>query len=197
MKTVNIQTVSGEFSSSIREITSYTERCNQVFADEKKYLSYCYENAIIMLYKAFEQFVLRSMIACLNHDHSYFQEKHGIKLGKHINDDICEFLITKGGFFDFRGKSGLYKVLNEMIGADHTIATTFKKAEYKDTIDQLCTIRNYAAHNSYQSKQAVLKTFNLQRISSAGSFLKQQHRFENIANRLLELAEDVKNTHLQ
>lgn len=197
MKTVNIQTVSSEFSDNITEIEAYTERCNQVFADEKKYLSYCYENAIIMVYKAFEQFVLRSMIACLNHDHSYFQEKHGIKLGKHINDDVCEFLITKGGFFDFKGRDGLCKALNSMIGPNHNIAIIFKKTKYKDAIEQLCTIRNYAAHNSIQSKRAVLKAFNLQRISSAGSFLKQQHRFENIVGKLLELAEDIKNIPLQ
>lgn len=197
MRTVNIQKVCDEFIEAVSEINEYIDKCNTVFASEKKYLSFCYENAIIMLYKSFERFALRSMISCLNHDHSHFQNKYRVRLGKHINDDVCEFLITKGGFFDFRGRSGLSKVLNDVIGSSHNIAKAFKQSKYKECIEQLCAIRNYAAHNSLQSKQKVMNVFNLKRISSAGSFLKQQRRFQNIADGLLELAEEVKETSLK
>ena len=194
MRIVSIQSVCDEFIEAVSEINDYIAKCNIAFATEKKYQSFCYENAIIMLYKAFERFALRSMISCLNHDHSHFENKYSVKLGKHINDDVCEFLITKGGFFDFKGRSGLSKVLNDVIGANHNIAKVFKNTKYRETIDQLCAIRNYAAHNSLQSKRTVMQVFGLQRISSAGSFLKKQHRFENIAASLVELANDVKTT---
>lgn len=153
---------------------------------------YSYENAIIMVYKEFERFVLRTMISCLNHDHSHFESKYGIKLGKHINDDVCEFLITKGGFFDFKGRSGLNKVLNTVVGANHDVTKVFKKSIYQRPIEQLCTIRNYAAHNSLQSKKSAMEAFELKRIGSAGSCLKQQQRFEKIVEDLKCLVLDIR-----
>ena len=152
---------------------------------------------IILLYKAFETFVLRAMISCLNHSHSHFESRYSIKLGKHINDDVCEFLITKGGFFDFKGRDGLSKMLNDFIGREHNVAKVFKNNIYKDAITQLCAIRNYAAYNSLQSKRSAMQAFGLIRISSAGSCLKQQHRFENIVSQILRLANDLKNTPLE
>ncbi|MEA4898474.1 MAG: hypothetical protein VB115_09535 [Christensenellaceae bacterium] len=194
MRTVSIQSVCEEFKAAINGIQCYVAKCKQVFSEDKLFLSYGYENAVIMLYKSFERFVLRTMIACLNRDHSHCECKYSIKLGKHINDDVCEFLITKGGFFDFKGRSGLNKVLNDIIGTNHNIAKVFKSTAYKSTIDQLCAIRNYAAHNSAQSKQAAMETLGLRRISSAGSCLKTQHRFESLTISLTSLADTIKAT---
>lgn len=112
------------------------------------------------------------MISCLNHDHSCFEEKYGIALGKHINDDVCEFLITKGGYFDFRGYSGLVSTIKNTLGNSNAVIPIIKDS-YQNCIDQLCAIRNYAAHESKQSKAAAKKAFGLSRISSAGSCLKQ------------------------
>ena len=134
------------------------------------------------------------MISCLNHDHSVFEAKNGIRLGKHINDDVCEFLITKGGFFDFKGREGLCKVINATIGKDHNLAKIFKKTDYKGTIEQLCAIRNFAAHNSDQSKKAAAKAFGLKRISTAGSCLKKSSRFDSIINGLVQLSNEIKTT---
>ena len=194
MKTVNLQNVCDEFIRNMNEIEGYINRCKTVFSGEDKYLSFCYENAIIMLYKAFEKFILRTMISCLNHDHSHFEEKYGIKLGNHINDDVCEFLITKGGYFDFKGRGGLNKILNATIGSNHNVGKTIKNNKYGKTIDQLCSVRNYAAHNSTQAKKTVMEVYGLERISSPGSFLKKQNRFSALIAGLTELANDVKST---
>ena len=194
MKTVNLQHVCDEFIQNMSEIEGYINRCKTVFAGEDKYLSFCYENAIIMLYKAFEKFILRTMISCLNHDHSHFEEKYGIKLGKHINDDVCEFLITKGGYFDFKGRDGLNKILNATIGSSHNVGKTIKNNKYSKTINQLCAVRNYAAHNSAQAKKSVMDAYGLARISSPGSFLKKQNRFSTLIVGLTDLANDVKST---
>ena len=178
----------------MQTIDNYVSRSKVVFAEEDTHLSYCYEHAIIMLYKSFERFILRSMISCLNHDHSHFEERYGIKLGNHINDDVCEFLVTKGGFFDFKGRGGLNKILNSTIGTNHNIGKTIKQTKYGDAIDQLCAVRNYAAHNSVQAKNAVLSVYKMKRIPAAGYFLMQQNRLKKIMRDLTDLANEVKTT---
>ena len=194
MKTVNKNNVCDKFNEELDRINGYVDRCKVVFKEEDLYLTYCYENAILMVYKEFEIFIERLLISCLNHDHSCFEEKYGIRLGKHINDDVCEFLITKGGFFDFRGYSGLIKTLGDALGSHHRLIALLKENNYKTYIEQLCAIRNYAAHNSKQSKQSAKKAFDLQSISSAGSCLKQHNRFTTILTKLKELCNQVKQT---
>ena len=192
MNTVNKKDVCTNFIKELGEISGYVEKCKVVFNEEKQYLSFCYENAIIMVYRSFEHFLLRIMVSCLNHDHSHFEESYGIKLGRHINDDVCEFLITKGGYFDFKGNGDLKKTLNKSIGQKHPVVKVFGNGTYSKTIQKLYVLRNYAAHNSPQAKKAVLNEFNLQRVKSAGSLLKQQGRFQNIINELTQLANDIK-----
>lgn len=194
MKTVNKNNVCDSFTRDLERINDYVDRCKIVFKEEDQYLTYSYENAILMVYKSFEFFIERLLISCLNHDHSCFEEKYGIALGKHINDDVCEFLITKGGFFDFRGYSGLIKTLGDILGTNHKLIALIKGPDYKTYIEQLCACRNYAAHNSKQSKQSAKKAFGLQSISSAGSCLKQQNRFVTILDTLKKLSDEVKQT---
>lgn len=194
MKTVNIQNVCDSFIQEMQEIEAYITKCKTVFSGDDKYLSFSYENAIIMLYKSFEKFILRTMISCLNHDHSHFEEKYGIRLGNHINDDVCEFLVTKGGYFDFKGRGGLNKTLNATIGSNHNIGKAIKNNKYGQTIDRLCAVRNYAAHNSAQAKKAAMEAYGLKRISSPGSFLKKQNRLKSLIDSLTDLANDVKST---
>lgn len=192
MKTVNKNNVCDAFHNELQQIENYIEKCNTVFKEEDLFLSFSYENAILMVYKAFEVFIERLLISCLNHDHSYFQEKHGIVLGRHINDDVCEFLITKGGFFDFKGYSGLVNTIKNTLGAEHNLVEIIKDGGFEPTINQLCAARNYAAHNSRHSKQSAKKAFGLQSISSAGSCLKRQNRFSAIVDNLKLLANHVK-----
>ena len=202
MKTVNKNNVCERFTKELDRISGYVDRCKSVFKEEDLYLTYSYENAILMVYKAFEVFIERLLVSCLNHDHSYFEEKYGIALGKHINDDVCEFLITKGGFFDFKGYGGLIKILGNTLGSNHNLITVIKETEkekgkeenYQTYIDQLCAIRNYAAHNSKQSKQSAKKAFGVNSISSAGSCLKQQNRFTTIVGKLKTLSNEVQQT---
>ena len=192
MNTVNKNDVCNSYIKEITEISAYVKKCNAVFNEDKQYLSFSYENAIIMTYRSFEHFILRIMISCLNHDHSHFEENYGIKLGRHINDDVCEFLITKGGYFDFKGNGDLKKMLNKTIGQKHPIVKVFGNGTYSKTIQKLYVLRNYAAHNSPQAKKAVLNEFNLKRAKSAGSILKQQGRFQSIISELEQLAIDIK-----
>lgn len=191
MKTVNKNRVCEEFVADLDKANQYIEKCKIVFKENDQYLSYSYENAILLVYKAFEAFIKRIMISCLNHDHSCFEEKYGIALGRHINDDVCEFLITKGGYFDFRGYSGLISIIKGTLGNENAVVPIIKDS-YQSCIDQLCASRNYAAHESKQSKEAAKKAFGLRQIGSAGSCLKQQNRYSNIVSSLTALANDIK-----
>ena len=192
MRTVQKNDVCDKFLAAISKIENYVDKCDEVFSDNKLFLSYSYENAVIMLYREFENFILEILIYCLNHDHSNFERTYNIKLGKHINYDVCQYLITNGGYFDFKGRSNLSKVLNSLIGKEHNAAKTFKKTEYKDVLEQLFALRNYAAHNSSQSKKAALKAYNLQKIGSAGSCLKQQNRLDNMIKDIKALTIEIK-----
>lgn len=196
MKTVNIQNVCNEFVRSTQDLKNYIEKCKQVFSEDKKYLSNCYEYAAIDLYKNFEHFILRVLIACLNHDHSHIEELYGIQLGKHINYDVCEFLVTKGGFFDFKGRSGLIQLLGDTIGKDHEVVAKVKNTNYTKALNRLYTIRNYAAHNSKQSKIKARDAFGLTQIGSAGSCLKAQERLDEMIDSLVDLANEIKTIHL-
>ena len=73
MKTVNKNNVCDAFHNELQQIENYIEKCNTVFKEEDLFLSFSYENAILMVYKAFEVFIERLLISCLNHDHSYFR----------------------------------------------------------------------------------------------------------------------------
>jgi len=53
------------------------------------------------------------------------------------------------------------------------------------------TLRNFAAHESKQSKRAVLGTLKVKKIGSAGAWVKRQGRFENIADSIKKLAGEI------
>lgn len=45
---------------------------------------------------------MRTIICGINHDHSIVEKTYNVCFGQHVNDDICEFIITKGDFFDLK-----------------------------------------------------------------------------------------------
>lgn len=192
MKTVTLAKVCNDFVTQLNEIQEYLDFCKNAFHDQDKYLSNSYELASIQTYKAFEFFAMRCLISCLNHDHSKVETKYGVKFGKHINDDVCMFIITKGGYFDFKDRSGLIQIINCLIGNDHKVSQSFKNNEYKNAIEQLCAIRNYAAHNSQQSKTKAKERFGLKQIGTAGSCLKCNCRYKEITDQLRALASRIK-----
>ena len=102
------------------------------------------------------------------------------------------FIITKGGYFDFKDRSGLIDIMNCLIGKDNNVTQSFKNNEYSSAIEQLCAIRNYAAHNSPQSKAKAKEKFKLKQISTAGSCLKCNGRYKGITDQLRILASKVK-----
>ncbi|MBX9569390.1 MAG: hypothetical protein K2X77_10875 [Candidatus Obscuribacterales bacterium] len=79
----------------------------------------------------------------------------------------------------------------------HYLVTIIEKAIYKPYLDQLSALRNFAAHESTKSRNAVLKATNQARIKSSGAWLKRtpagkkQRRFDELCDRLKTIASEI------
>jgi hypothetical protein len=93
----------------------------------------------------------------------------GISFPKHLTDDVCEFLITGNGYFDFKGRDGLIKTLKQFVSEDHYLLVAVKKTAYRDALNRLSTLRNFAAHESAPSKKAALTALGCKNLSSSGA----------------------------
>jgi hypothetical protein len=102
-------------------------------------------------------------------------------------------MITGTGYFDFKGRSGLIKTLKAFIPETHYLLVTVKKPIYKDALEKLSTLRNFAAHESSSSKRAALEATGQTKISTSGAWLKRKGRFGAISASLKDLATEICN----
>lgn len=156
-----------------------------------QHVSWLHNYGIIRLYREFESLVLDALVGAINNDTATVSATRGIKFPKHLTDEVCKFLITGPGYFDFKGRSGLIETLKDFVPADHYLVTIVKKAAYKDALERLSALRNFAAHGSKKSKDDVLKAIDGKRIESSGAWLKCEDRFQTIVDRLKALATEI------
>jgi len=81
----------------------------------------------------------------------------GLDLPKHLTDEVCEFLIVGTGYFDFKGRDGLIQKLKAFLPAGNYLLDIIAAEQYREPIEKLCALRNYAAHGSSKSKKAALR----------------------------------------
>ena len=153
--------------------------------------SWCYEYAIIKLYREFEELVLSAIVGAINNDSTTISQSTGVAFPKHITDEVCEYLVLGGGYFDFKGRDGLIKTLKKYVPTTHYLVTIVQQAKYRQALERLSALRNYAAHQSLQSKRGALAAVGQQKMGSAGSWLKTQGRYAAISTKLRELAQEV------
>lgn len=158
----------------------------------QKHTSVVYDLAIIKLYREFEQLMLHSLISAINNDSSQLSERTGIDFPKHLTDEVCEYIVLGERYFDFKGRDGLIQVLKRFLKEDHYLLTSVKKARYRQSLDRLSALRNYATHESSISKKTVLKAVGQKRIGTAGAWLKVNNRFGTIKTDLCALANEIK-----
>ncbi|MEQ1846706.1 MAG: hypothetical protein ABL983_14160 [Nitrospira sp.] len=170
-------------------VTFCSDACTHVGAEQQ---SWIYEYAIIRLYREFERLMLEGIVGTINNDTATFSITVGIPFPKHLTDEVCEYLVLGNGYFDFRGRDGLIKELKRYVPDTHYFLVCVKKPKYKDSLEQLSALRNFAAHDSFQSKRNALRAVGLDRMGSAGSWLKRQGRFEVISSNLKELAQELR-----
>ena len=156
-----------------------------------KHLSWAYEYGIIRLYREFEAMMLAALVGANNNDTQTVSARTAIAFPKHLTDEVCEFLITGNGYFNVRGRAGLIDTLGDYVPETHYLVAAVKNNRYKDTLEQLCALRNLAAHNSSASKTRAKKAVGQVRMSEAGSWLKKQRRLLNIVDGLKQLADEI------
>ena len=135
--------------------------------------------------------MLSAIVGAINNDTETISSTTGVEFPKHLTDEVCEYLVLGGNYFDFKGRDGLIKILKRFVPGDHYLLTIIKEDRYKSSLEKLSALRNYAAHESYQSKRAALTAIDQERVGSAGSWLKSQGRFVSISQRLKELANEI------
>jgi acyl carrier protein phosphodiesterase len=74
---------------------------------------------------------------------------------------------------------------------DHYLVKVVSQPGYRNSLELLSAARNYAAHESQQSKSAFKKATGQNRVGTAGSWLKRQNRFQTIADSLKAMADDI------
>lgn len=154
--------------------------------------TWCYDYAIISLYREFEQMMVSAIVGAINNDSTTISQSTGVEFPKHLTDEVCEYLVLGGGYFDFKGRDGLIKILKKYVPDNHYLVTSVKKQKYKDALEKLTALRNFAAHDSSQSKRAVLQAISQKRVGAAGSWLKVQGRYGGISASLKELGKEIR-----
>ena len=160
-----------------------------------EHVCWCYEYAIIRLYCAFEQLMLDTLTAVLNKNPKTFEDKTGIKL-KAIQNDLAEYIIVGNGYFDFKGRDGLIKIVKSYVADGHWLIKIVTDDHYKDSLEQLSAFRNYAAHSGNAAKFRARKVTGKGKIAKCGKWLstkdKGKTRYQIIAENLSGLANEIK-----
>jgi cupin superfamily acireductone dioxygenase involved in methionine salvage len=156
-----------------------------------QHVTWAYDFAIIRLYSEFENLMLEALVVAINNDTSTISARTGLPFPKHLTDEVCEYLILGTGYFDFKGRDGLLKKLQEYLPKDHYLVVAVKRPTYKSAIEKVAALRNFAAHGSAVSKKAALQAVGGQKLASSGAWLKTQSRLRDIIRPLKQLADEI------
>lgn len=152
-----------------------------------------YEVALVKLEAAFEHMILHALVGAVNNNTALLSTATGTQFPKHLTDEVCEYIVTGGNYFNFRGRDGLIQVLKRLLEDEHYLVKAIKDEAYRSALERLFALRNFAAHESAQSKRAALKAIGQQRAGSAGAWLKRQNRYRDISDQLKKLAKVIEN----
>jgi len=191
MRKKSIKKAASGFSKNVDGILDLLGRASKskIFTDQDQ--SWSYDLSIIRLYREFEDLMLSTLIALINIDMETFSRHKGLQFPKHMNVELCEYLICGDSYFDFSGRSGLIKIIKKFVPENHWFPIIVKNSAYKDALDRLSALRNFAAHDSAFSKQRALKSIGQQRMASSGAWLKKQNRFSKICTSLKHMAQRI------
>lgn len=118
--------------------------------------------------------MLEVLTGAINNDTEVLSLNTGIRFPKHLTDEVCEFLIQGTGYFDFHGRGGLIKTLQQYVPKTHYLVGILKKPKYRASLDRLTALRNYAAHDSARARSGALKAVGNKKMASPGSWLKRR-----------------------
>jgi hypothetical protein len=182
----SIKKVAQDFQSNADAVKKFAADARAQLSAQ--YTTWAYEYAIIRLYRDFEDLILNALKGAINNDTSTLSATINIEFPSSLSDAVCEYIITGGGYFDFKGRDGLIKTLKSFVPDTHYLVDIVKQPKYKAPLERLSALRNYAAHDSEVSRTKAKSVIAQDRIGPAGAWLKSQNRLEDIADRLKELA---------
>ena len=182
---------SEQFDEAADDVLAFAVAASEKF-EAASSISWAHDYAVIRLYRAFETLMLDALVAAINNDTSTISTRAGFAFPTHLTDEVCMYLVVGNGYFDFRGRDGLIKILKQYVPEDHFLVVTVKKRRYKLAIEQLSGLRNFAAHDSDTSKRAALEAVGLERLASTGAWIKRQNRLDFLVNRLKELSAEIR-----
>lgn len=190
MKKKSVKNECDNFREKVKEVRDFIAATAHL---KKSQVSSCHDQAVIMLYRAFENLMLSCLICSINNDAKQIYQVTGIKFPEHLRQDVCEYIIVGEGYFDFKGRDNLIKILKRYVSDEYYLLVAVRDDQWRETLEQLSALRNFAAHNSSISKKKALKAVNQQRMGSAGSWLKKRDRLETMCGALDNLANTIHN----
>ena len=188
----SVKLAARRFREELENISDFLE-ATQFSSSTDEYESWIHEYAIIRTYTAFESLILDALVGAINNDTSEASKTLGVTLPKNLTLGVCEYLVTNGGYFDFKGRSGLISVLKKYLPAQHYLVKACSKSTYRTALDQLSALRNFAAHRSAKARDTARQVLSLRRLASAGAWLKRQGRINEILDSLSLLATEIEN----
>lgn len=104
----SVQLAAKRFCENADEIVAFGKvACSENLKDE--FTSWSYDYAVIKLYREFESLMFDALVGAINNDTATLAASTGHNFPKHLSEDICRFLVTGSGYFDFRGREGLIR----------------------------------------------------------------------------------------
>jgi len=187
MRKKSIKLAAQTFVTNVDEIGAFTQRGVAAAPLTEQDQSWCYDLAIIRLYREFEDLMLSCLVALINNDTTTFSQLKKRTFPKHMNVEVCEYLICGDGYFDFAGRDGLLKTIKKIVPNGHWLPTIVGDAAYTNALKKLSALRTFAA----VSKKRALEAIGQERMSSSGAWLKKQNRFATICNSLKAMAQQI------
>lgn len=179
-----------EFKATLARIESFTQEIKSVDLGDQA-TTWAYEAALLKTAVAFEHLMLNCIVTAINNDTRTISQRTGVVFPKHLTDEVCEYLVTGGGFFNFRGRDGLIREIKSYVPNDHWLHQAVKNPQHTKPLDQMISLRNFAAHESPASKRNALEVLKQRKLSSAGAWIKRQQRFATMVADLTKLADEV------
>jgi hypothetical protein len=191
MRKKSMKLAARTFVANVDEILAFVARGTGATGLTEQDQSWCYDLAIIRVYREFEDLMLSCLVALINNDATTFSQQKKRTFPKHMNVEVCEYLICGDGYFDFAGRDGLLKTIKKIVPNGHWLPTAVGDAAYTQALKKLSALRNFAAHDSSVSKKRALEAIAQKRMLSSGSWLKKQNRFTAICDSLKAMAQRI------
>jgi hypothetical protein len=191
----SVKLAAKRFRGNVQEITNFFQQTSGLPATHH---IWCTEYAIIRLYREFEIMMLSTLVGAINNDNATLSQTLGFNFPKHMSEDVCTYLIIGTGYFDFKGRDGLIQIVKSFVPDTHYLSNILKSPQYKDSLEKLSALRNFATHDSNKAKKSATKATQSERFGSVGTWLKREERFEILCDNLTKLAHDIeKNPHIR